>query len=86
MNVLREMNNDLLKLKDLQKRLNNIKNKKYYLVLEERKNEENINFVIKFIEKNTKITKKEIFFIDKTDVLFYVKGLEEINANIKDYE
>lgn len=86
MSVLRKMNNDLLKLKDLQKRLNNLQNKKYNLILEELKNEENLNYIIKFVEKTSKITKKEVFFLDKTDVLFYIKGLEELNANFKDYE
>lgn len=86
MSVLRKMNNDLLKLKDLQKRLNNLQNKKYNLILEELKNKENLNYIIKFVEKTSKITKKEIYFFDKTDVLFYIKGLEELNANFKDYK
>lgn len=87
MENLRKINNDMIKLEDLQKRLNKLQNKKYNLILSKTENDKTeLKIELRFIEKNSNFIKMIKGFFDKTDVLFYIQGLEEMQQYFYDFK
>lgn len=82
MEEIREISNDNISLKDLQKRLNNATVElKYNFIIEEEKNAKtSLKYNIKMYEKNNDICVCVKSFFDKVDILYYIKGLEEMEV------
>lgn len=83
MEEIRKISNDNISLKDLQKRLNKITlDLKYnFIIEEEEKNTKtSLKYNIKMYEKNNNICVCIKSFFDKVDILYYLKGLEEMEV------
>ncbi len=82
MEEIRKLSNDNISLKDLQKRLNNATVElKYNFIIEEEKNKEtSLRYIIRVYEKNNNICICIKSFFDKVDILYYIKGLEEMEV------
>lgn len=87
MEEIRKISNDNISLKDLQKRLNNATVElKYNFIIEEEKNEKtSLRYNIKMYEKNNSICACIKSFFDKVDILYYIKGLEEMEVLKNDW-
>lgn len=82
MEEIRKISNDNISLKDLQNRLNKVTlEAKYNFVIEEEKNENtSLRYIIKVYEKDNDICICIKSFFDKVDILYYLKGLEEMEV------
>lgn len=90
MEGIRKISNDSMSLKELQKRLNNATVElKYNFIIEEEKNTKtSLKYNIKMCEKNHNTCVCVKCFFDKVDILYYVKGLEdmEVLRNERNYK
>ena len=82
MEEIRKISNDSISLKELQKRLNNaIVGTNYKLIIEEEENKKtSLRYNIKMYEKNNNMCVCVKSFFDKVDILYYIKGLEEMEV------
>lgn len=82
MEEIRKMSNDNISLKELQKRLNNATVELgYNFIIEEEKNKKtSLRYNIKMCEKTTNICMCVKSFFDKVDILYYIKGLEDMEV------
>lgn len=82
MEEIRRISNDNISLKELQKRLNKITLElKYNFIIEEEKNTKtSLKYNIKMYEKNNNMYVCVKSFFDKVDILYYLKGLEEMEV------
>lgn len=82
MEEIRKISNDNISLKELQKRLNNaIVGTNYKLIIEEEENKKtSLRYNIKMYEKNNNMCVCVKSFFDKVDILYYIKGLEEMEV------
>lgn len=82
MEEIRKISNDNISLKDLQKRLDNATvESKYNFIIEEEKNTKtSLRYNIKMYAKNSDICVCVKSFFDKVDILYYLKGLEEMEG------
>lgn len=82
MEEIRRISNDNISLKELQKRLNKITLElKYNFIIEEEKNTKtSLKYNIKMYKKNNDICICIKSFFDKVDILYYLKGLEEMEV------
>lgn len=87
MEEIRKISNDNISLKDLQKRLNNVTLEiTYNFIIEEEKNKKtSLRYNIRVYEKNNDICICIKSFFDKVDILYYLKGLEEMEALKNDW-
>lgn len=82
MEEIRKISNDNISLKDLQNRLNKVTLElKYNFIIEEEKNTKtSLRYNIKMYKKNNNICVCVKSFFDKVDILYYLKGLEEMEG------
>ena len=82
MEEIRKISNDNISLKELQKRLNNATVELgYNFIIEEEKNKKtSLRYNIKMYAKNSDICICIKSFFDKVDILYYLKGLEEMEV------
>lgn len=82
MEEIRKVSNDNIALKDLQNRLNKVTLElKYNFIIEEEKNTKtSLRYSIKMYEKNNNICVCVKSFFDKVDILYYLKGLEDMEG------
>ena len=82
MEEIRKISNDNISLKELQKRLNKVTlETKYNFIIEEEKNKKtSLRYNIKMYAKNSDIFICIKSFFDKVDILYYLKGLEEMEV------
>lgn len=80
MEGIREISNEKITLKELQKRLEKIFEKSSYKVeLGKTKNQEtSLKYELRFFSKTTNYCLSIKCFFDKIDILYYVQGLEDI--------
>ena len=82
MEEIRKISNDRISLKELQKRLNNATVELgYNFIIEEEKNKKtSLRYNIKMYAKNSDVCICIKSFFDKVDILYYLKGLEEMEV------
>ena len=82
MEEIRKISNDNISLKELQKRLNKVTlETKYNFIIEEEKNiKTSLRYNIRVYAKNSNICICIKSFFDKVDILYYIKGLEEMEV------
>lgn len=82
MEEIRKISNDNISLKELQKRINKVTLElKYNFIIEEEKNKKtSLRYNIKMYKKNNNICICIKSFFDKVDILYYLKGLEEMEG------
>lgn len=82
MEEIRKISNDNISLKELQKRINKVTLElKYNFIIEEEKNKKTtLRYSIKMYEKNNNMCICIKSFFDKVDILYYLKGLEEMEV------
>lgn len=82
MEEIRKISNDNISLKELQKRINKVTLElKYNFIIEEEKNKKtSLRYNIKIYAKNNDICACVKSFFDKVDILYYIKGLEEMEV------
>ena len=82
MEEIRKVSNDNVSLKDLQKRLNKVTvGTDYNFIIEEEKNKKtSLRYNIRVYGKNNDICICIKSFFDKVDILYYLKGLEEMEV------
>ena len=82
MEEIRKISNDNISLKELQKRLNNATVELgYNFIIEEEKNKKtSLKYNIKMYAKNSDVCVCVKSFFDKVDILYYLKGLEEMEV------
>lgn len=82
MQEIRKVSNDSISLNDLQRRLNNATVElKYNFIIEEEKNTKtSLKYNIKMCEKKNNMCVCVKCFFDKVDILYYIKGLEDMEV------
>lgn len=82
MEEIRKVSNDNISLKELQKRLNNATVELgYNFIIEEEKNKKtSLRYNVKMYAKNSDVCVCVKSFFDKVDILYYLKGLEDMEV------
>lgn len=82
MEGIRKISNDSISLNDLQRRLNNatVGTGYNFIIKKEKNTKTSLKYIIKMCEKKNSMCVCVKSFFDKVDILYYIKGLEDVEV------